>query len=261
MFDLRKISKIYKNYKALALTIISLLLIILPALLVFNYVMDIAAKLKSYPYIGTDNAFKNTINVSGEGSVYTKPDIVVVNLSVVTEGANIESVQEQNTKNTNNVIDFLKDFGVNEKDIKTKEYRLYPKYNYEDRNIPQIIGYEINQTIEAKIRDMEKIGEILEKSVSAGVNQINSLSFKVDNDEEFKNQARSLAVDNAKEKAKILASELGIKLNKIVGFIENSNFDFVDYKELGLGGGSIVPQIEAGENEIYVQVTLIYEIN
>lgn len=223
--------------------------------------MDIATKSRAYPYVGADVAYKNTISVRGEGKIYTKPDIAIVNLSVVTEGKDIKDVQEENSEKMNDVIEFLKDFGVTEKDIKTTNYQLYPRYNYENRRIPQIIGYEINQTLEVKIRNMDKIGEILERSVSIGINQVSSLTFGVDKDEELKEQARAMAIEDAKQKAKNLASQLGVKLVKLSGFDEGTSFDYPIYRELGIGGGGETPQIEVGENEILVNVTLIYEID
>lgn len=257
----KNFARAYKQYKAFILTIVTLLVILLPITIVINQLVDIATKTKAYPYIGADVAYKNTISVRGEGKVYTKPDIAVVSLSVVTEGKDITGVQEENAEKMNDVIKFLKEFGVEEKDIKTTNYRLYPRYNYKDRRIPQIIGYEITQTLEVKIRNLEKIGEILERSVSAGVNQVSSLRFSVDNDEELTEQARALAIKDAKQKAKNLASQLGVRLIKISGFDEGGGF-YPIYRDLtGIGGGGEAPEIQIGENEIVVSVTLIYEID
>ena len=258
--NLNKISRIYKSYKVLILTVITLVVILLPITLVINHIMDIASKMRAYPYIGADAAYKNTISVTGEGKILTKPDITIVNLSVVTEGKDISVVEEENSEKMNEVIDFLKDFGVAEKDIKTTSYRLYPRYNYENRRVPQIVGYEITQTLEVKIRDMEKIGEILEQSISAGINQVSSLQFSVDNDEELREQARALAIKDAKEKAKKLGSQLGIKLIKISGFNEGG-LDYPIYREYGIGGAAEAPKIQLGESEIVVSVTLIYEMD
>lgn len=259
----KNISNIYKTYKSLVLTIIILIVILLPITLVINNIMDIASKMKIYSYIGADVAYKNTISVGGEGRVYTKPDVAILDMSVVTEGRNIKNVQDENSEKMNKVISFLKGFNVEEKDIKTKNYRLYPRYNYEDRRVPQIIGYEITQTLEVKVRDMEKIGEILEQSISAGVNQVGSLRFSIDKDEELREEAREMAIKEAKQKAKKLAADLGVKLLKISGFNEGTSFDYPVpmYKEVGMGGTGDALQIQVGENEIVVNVTLVYEIN
>ncbi len=262
MFENLKIFKsVYKKYKTLILSIIGLVVILLPVALVIKYSVDIASKLRAYPYIGADAAYKSTISVRGEGRVYVKPDIAIVDLSVITEGKDVKDVQEKNTEKINGVIDFLKDFAVEEKDIKTKNYRIQPRYSYEEGRAPRIVGYRISQALEVKIRSMDKIGEVFEGSVNVGVNQVSSLRFEVDNDDEVKAEARKLAIEDAKEKAKKLASDLGIKLIKISGFDEGTSFDYPIFRELGLGGGAEAPQIEVGENEIAVNVTLIYEID
>lgn len=249
--------KEHKIFLLIFITLISCLFLVL----IVSEVVGIVNKIRQGHYIGADVAYKNTISVRGEGKVYTKPDVAIVDLSVVSEGKSVNIVQENNTKKVNGIIDFLKDFGIAEKDIKTKNYRIHPRYSYEKGMVPQIAGYEITQTLEVKIRDMDKIGEILEGSVGAGANQVSSLGFQVDNDEEFKAQARKLAIEEAKEKAKKLASQLGVKLIKISGFDEGTDFDYPVLKELGLGGGAEAPQIEIGENEIVVNVILIYEID
>jgi uncharacterized protein YggE len=249
----------FENFKTKNFVVLVSCLVLI---LIIYGIVGIINEIKEGCYIGADVAYKNTINVSGEGRVYTKPDIAVVSLSVITEGWSVGNVQEGNSEKMNGLIDFLKDFGIVEKDIKTKNYQIQPRYSYEEGRAPWISGYRISQTLEIKIREMDKIGEILEGSVNAGANQVSSLVFEVDNDEEFKAQARKLAIEDAKEKAKKLASDLGVKLIKIGGFTEDSDLDYI-YRatELAIGGGGGAPQIELGENEIAVNVTLIYEID
>ena len=207
----------------------------------------------------TDN---NVISFTGEGKAYIKPDTAFVDLSVVTQGADINNVQDENTKKMNKVITFLKGFGIEEKDIKTTNYNLYPQYTYENNQIPQIMGYQINQTLSVKIRKIDQAGDILKKVVSTGINQVNSFYFGVENDEEIKAQAREIAIKDAKSKAETLASQLGIKLGKISGFSENSGgypVMYDSYKASGMGGGG-TPNVLAGENEIVVNITLTYKI-
>lgn len=214
------------------------------------------------------DAVYRSISFSGEGKVYTKPDIATVTLSVVTESRTVADLQKKNTEKMNKVIEFLKGKGVEEKDIKTTNYNLYPRYDYSQYSsrIPQIIGYEITQSLEVKIRNLDKVGEVLEGSVAAGVNQIYSLYFKVDKDDDFKSQAKELAINNAKKKAEETAKQLGVKLGKLIGYNESGNYPgpiYSDYsKAMGMGGGGSesAPNIQIGENEITVNITLTYEI-
>jgi len=204
----------------------------------------------------------NQISFTGEGKVYSKPDIAFIDFSVVTQGTDISSVQDSNTKKMNQVIDFLKSFGIEDKDIKTTNYGLYPQYTYENNKIPQIMGYQITQTLNVKIRKTDTIGDILKKGVTMGINQVNSLYFGIENDEQLKEQARQLAITDAKKKADVMASQIGIKLGKIIGFSENTTgypVPMYDYKASGIGGGT-TPNVQTGENEITLSVTIIYEI-
>ena len=260
MFNLENFLKL-KKYKTIILTAVVLVVIILPLVIVISYGTEIVTELKSYRYIGAGLEFKNTISVTGEGKIYTKPDIAMVSISVVSEGKRVIEVQNENTKKINKVIKFLKDSGIEEKDIKTINYNLSPQYVYEERKTPIIVGYSLSQVLEVKIRILDKVGDILEGATEQGVNEINSLYFKVDKDEEVKEEARKLAIDDAKKKAEKLASQLGVKLVKISSFSEGGGETPV-YRNLeyGVGGGG-APQIQVGENEIIISVTLTYEIN
>lgn len=234
------------------------LIIVIMIIMVISGIFTFLGKGKS-GYGGTNN--NNLIYFSGEGKVYTKPDIAFVDFSVVTQGVRIKDVQEANTSKMNSIIAFLKKSGVEEKDIKTTNYNLYPQYTYENYKIPQIMGYQITQTVSIKIWDLTKVGDILEDATDWGVNQVNFLYFGVENDEQLKEQARELAIKDAKQKAEKSAEQIGIKLGKIIGFSESTNDYIPMYKEAyGMGGSSASPDIQTGENEITINVTLTYEI-
>jgi uncharacterized protein YggE len=256
MLDLSQI----KQHKIAFLILAIIVGIVLLACIVFG--MKILANKIGRSGYGLNNNI-NQISFAGEGKVYTKPDIAFVDVSVVTQGTQIKDVQDANTKKMNKVVNFLKSSGIDEKDIKTTNYNLYPQYTYENNKIPQIIGYQINQTLSIKIRDLDKVGSILQGGVDVGLNQVNFLYFGVENDEQLKEDARKIAIDDAKEKAKTLASQLGVRLIKITGFSDNTvGYPVPMYNAKtpqGMGGGE-TPNIETGQNEITVNVTITYEI-
>jgi uncharacterized protein YggE len=239
-------------------SIFAILVILVLVIMVISGVFMLLGKGKT----GQGDGSQNIITFTGEGKIYTKPDIAFIDFSVVTQGEEIGRIQDANTKKMNKVIEFLKSFGIEEKDIKTTNYNLYPQYVYENSKIPQIMGYQITQTLNVKVRQMDKIGEILEKVVNIGINQVNALYFGVENDEELKEQARKLAIDDAKKKAEKLSQELGIKLGKLSNFSENvaGYPTYREYYGYGVGGGGGAPDIQTGENEIIVNVTLTYQV-
>lgn len=225
----------------------------------------------------------NTISFSGEGKIFAVPDIAVVSFSIITEAPTSKKAQDNNSEKSNQVIKFLKDQGIEDRDIKTSSYNVYPQYNYPRpcplsdsqyditypcvQNETKITGYQVNQTFEVKIRDLEKVSTILDGLVSAGANQVNNLGFKVDNEEGLKEQAREMAIKDAKEKANKLKKQLGIRLGKIVNYSEGGNYppfylkaEALDSRGGGVGGDGPIPSVPAGENEIIVNITITYQI-
>ena len=205
----------------------------------------------------------NTISFSGEGQTLAKPDIAVISFSIITETATSKAAQDDNSAKSKTLADFLKEQGIEDKDIKTAGYNIYPQYRYPRDEKPEIRGYQVNQTMEVKIRDLDKVSGVLDGVVSAGANQINSLSFQIDNPDLLRETARAKAIENAKMKANGLEKQLGIRLGRIVNFSESAGgFPGPVFYEkslnAGMGGGG--PALPAGENEIVINVTLTYQI-
>jgi len=218
---------------------------------------------------------KNVISFTGSGTVYAKPDLALTSFSVITEAKTISETMTPNSEKMNKVIEAVKAQEVEEKDIKTTNFSIYPRYEYiksEDiyssyypEGSRELVGYEMNQTIEVKIRDLAKVGDIMQSATDAGANQIGSLQFTIDDKDSIKAQAREEAIQNAKAKAEELASQLGVKLGRIISFNESGttpsyySYDLKAASESsGLGGAA--PQIETGENKTEMTVTIVYEL-
>lgn len=212
----------------------------------------------------------HTVSFSGEGKILAKPDIAVVYLSLITEAKTAKAAQDDNSAKSQATIAFLKKQKIDEKDIKTTGYNISPQYIYSPVSAdspttkpPQIYSYQVNQTIEIKVRDLAKVSEILDGVVLVGVNQISGLIFQTDDPEKLKAEARELAIKDAKEKANELKKQLGIRLGKIINFSEGFSGipSPILWKNAALagdfGGG---PEIPSGENELTVKITLTYQI-
>ncbi|GAH49195.1 unnamed protein product [marine sediment metagenome] len=215
---------------------------------------------------------ENTITVSDTGEIYAKPDLALTTFSVITEEKTVAEALSKNTEKMNAVIDFVKSQGVEDKDLKTTSFNIYPRYEWHEEKAeipPQpsgervLVGYEIRQSLEVKIRDLEKIGAIIEGATEAGANQVGDLQFTIDKEDELKKQAREQAIEKAKTKAKELASQLGVNLVRIADFQESSIVPrYYGLEKVAVpGAGEAIPQIEIGENKIEVTVTITYEIN
>jgi len=231
----------------------------------------------------------NTISFTGEGKVFAIPDIAMISFSIVTEAKTSKEAQETNSEKSKKGVDFLKNQGIDEKDIKTTSYNVYPQYSYprplplgtETQSYPaqgssgivypeyypsnpKITGYQVNQSFEVKIHDLEKVSVVLDGLVSAGANQVNHLGFKIDDEEKLKEKARQLAIADAKEKAKNLKKQLNIRLGKIINYSEGGGYpihyrlEAQAFDKAGVGGNG--PEIPVGENEIVVNATITYQI-
>ncbi len=231
--------------------------------------VEIINNIKEGEYIGQDIESRNTITVSDSGEIYAKPDLALVTFSVITEAKTVEEAMSKNTEKMNSVIEFVKGEGIEEKDIKTTSFNLYPRYEYHRiENYPYppegkrvLVGYEVRQSLEVKIRDFSKIGKIIQGATEKGANQVSELQFTIDKEDELKSRARAQAIEKAKAKAKELAKQLGVRLVKITHFTESSVLPrpyFLEKAPAGMGGET--PQIEPGENKIEVNVSITYEI-
>ncbi len=215
------------------------------------------------------NEAENTITVTETGTVYAKPDLAITTASVVEEAETVAEALSANTEKMNKVIEAMKEEGVEEKDLKTTSFNIYPRYEWHEASeyYPTgeriLVGYEVSQSLQIKIRDLEKVGQIIQKATDSGANQIGNLQFTIDDQDELKKQAREEAISKAKTKAEELAGQLEVKLVRISNFSEGSvspvYYALEKAEATGIGGGG-EPQIETGESKIEVTVSITYDI-
>jgi len=218
-----------------------------------------------YKTLPENNVYPEALSISGEGKATVSPDIATVDLGITTEGSKVEQIVKENSDNMNALLAGVKTLGIAEKDIKTKSYSLQPRYEYDENGKRAFRGYTLSQTIEVKIRDFSKIGNVLETATEKGANNIGDLQFTVDDMEKVRAEARAKAIEVAKAKAQSIAEQTGIKLKKISSIYEDTgNYPYPAYSE-GMGAGmtakamsSVAPTIQSGEQEITVRVTLNY---
>ncbi len=208
-------------------------------------------------------------SVNGSGTVYAKADIANLEVGLKT-GAKKTAAEAtvDSTNKMNSIIAELKKLGIEDKDIKTSNYNLNPVYNYTQDKGQELVGYEVNQNVTLKIRDLSKIGDVIAKTTEKGANQVGNVSFTIDDEFALKNQARELAIKKAKEKAELIASQSGLKLGELKGVYENADqgmpimmsYTNAKMESDAMGGGIASPSIQSGQNEIKVDVTLTYEV-
>lgn len=204
------------------------------------------------------------ISFSGEGKVVVKPDIAMVSFAVSTKALKSADAVNENNQKMNAVIKAIKGVGIDEKDIQTTVYNLQPWYDY-TREGSVFRGYSLEQQISVKVRNLDTVNNVLDKATSAGANNVGNLSFTVDDMETVKAEARAKAIEQAKQKAKTLAKQAGLNLGKLTNVSEGySGYPTPSY---GIGGGanmmketSYAPDIQVGQSEVSVSVSLTYQV-
>jgi len=249
--------------KVILMVIMGLVLIVLGTYL-FNLSRN---AMRAYDYIGKTPDIQDRVTVTGEGKITAAPDVAILNIGLITEGLTVNAAQKQNNDKMNNVIKAIKEqFKVEAKDLKTQNYSVSPKYNWNEGR-QTIIGYTVNQNLQIKVRNFDQVGDIIAKATELGVNQVSGPDFMIDDIEKFRVQAREEAIAQAKDKAKVLADQVGIKLGRIVNFSEGGS----DYYPMPMYGARdmalsaeaktvTAPAIESGSQEVIVNVSISYEI-
>lgn len=240
-----------------------LLGILLVYIIVFFGTM-IRNNLQKYYYIGKADKAERMITIDGQGKVIAKPDIAVTTMGMISEAKTVAEAQAKNTTVMNKLISKLKELGVEEKDIQTTNYYIYPQYNYTESKGQELTGYQVSQSVTIKIRNLAKANDVLGLAGEVGTNSVSGLQFTIDDDEVYKAQAREEALKKVAEKAGTLSKSLGVWLGDIVSYAEYSgNGNFVSYENYkgGIGGGvSAVPQVESGSTDVVMNVNVTFEI-
>lgn len=220
-----------------------------------------------------DNPPVNTISVSGMGDAVATPDIARISFTVQESAASVAAAQTAATKRTNDALAAAKGLGILDKDVKTTAYSVYPQYENTvcapgtaciQNGSPKISGYQVSQSVTIKVRDTAKAGDVLQKLGTLGVQNISGPDFSVDDDSTVTAEARGKAITDAREKAEVLANQLGVRIVRVVSFSENSNTPYPTYSSVSKAGmmDSVAPapSLPVGQDETKVTVQITYEI-
>ncbi len=239
------------------------------ALFLFIKTLDVMAR-----FGDGENPMVNTITVTGTGTSTTTPDIARVTFTVQERASDVKSAQDAATERGNDAIAAMSGFGVDDADVKTLSYNVSPQYEsasgpcYGGICAPngsnRIIGYQVTQTVQVTVRDLDAVNDVLAKLGDLGVQNVSGPDFGVDDDEGVTNEARAEAIENAREKAEELAKELGVSLGDVVSYYDQSGpMPRVSYDSAAMSvsaAGAPAPMLPTGTDERTVTVSVTYEI-
>ena len=215
----------------------------------------------------TDPAFAKklsevrSINLSASGEVKVEPDLASISTGVTAEGETAREALSANTTAMKAVIAGLKSSGIDPRDIQTTNFSVSPRYqHFKDRRPPAITGYTVTNSVHIIVRDLKALGDILDKVVTLGANQIGGIQFDVSNSDALKDAARKQAVANALRKAKLLAEAAGAEIGEVLKITEESHSYSPRPQMMRTAMKSEAAPIEAGSQNLSVRVSVTWEL-
>lgn len=177
---------------------------------------------RAYPVTnGIDQPADHTISVAGSGKVTVTPDMATIRLGVIIEGKTAKAARDAAAERMTAVVAALRKLGINEKDIATSNLTLGPVYDYPNNATPTLRGYQLSNIVSVTVRDLDKLSDVLDNSVTAGATSVDSISFDVADRTAAEANARTAAVTDARDKADALAAGLGIRVTGVASVSES----------------------------------------
>ncbi len=204
------------------------------------------------------------LTTKGEGTVAVAPDIAYINIGVVTEDEDASVAQSENAKLMTRVQEAIRKAGVTSDNMKTMNYSIYKSYNYRGEDEREEV-YKASNTLKVTVRDLDKIGDLIDAASASGANQINSIEFTVEDQNAYYEEALVLAMENAKGKAEAILGSLNKTAQMPVRITETSYggpimraSDAIAFSAKAESMSYSTP-IESGDIEVSASVTVEYD--
>lgn len=201
------------------------------------------------------------ITVNGSATVKSRPDVAYVSFGVTTQDKDAAKAAKDNAAITNRVIEAIVKSGVPKSDIETINYSVSPMYNYPQNSAPVLTGYTVSNIVRAKLRDIAKVGALIDTGIKAGANNVQGVTFTIDNDAELRSRALAQAIQNANIKARAIAEAADVKLGRVYSVTESGGYTPRPMMEYGAAKAAEAPTpILPGDIEVTANVTVMYTI-
>ena len=205
-----------------------------------------------------------TITAQGEGKVYVTPDIAYIYIGVHTESDSVATALSDNNTQAQAVASTLKELGVDPKDIQTSAFSVNPQQQFDKNGVATKTVYAVDNTVNVTVRDLQKLGQILDTTVKSGANTITGISFDVQDKATAIAQARKLAIEDGRSQATDMATAAGVTLGDLQTLNVYSNSGPVPVYEGKGGGGAVsvagnVPTA-SGQMVLTMEASMVYAI-
>ncbi len=257
-----------QNPSSLFMSVLKTGLSFLVCLILFFAVLFTYTKLAGplpFSVNSTTTQQSDAFNVTGTGKASVSADQATVRLGVSAQASSAEAVREEMNQAINKVNAGIKALGVPDTDIKTENFNINPNYDYTPDGKQNIIGYNGNVNVVVKVKQTDLANKVIDSATANGANQVGGVSFDTVDQTAAEEEARTKAIADAKMKAEKAAQAAGFKLGKIINYNEGFGggvTPMYDARMLNAGSGAekAPTQLEEGQNEVAVSVTLSYEI-
>ncbi|MBI3701537.1 MAG: SIMPL domain-containing protein [Afipia sp.] len=200
-----------------------------------------------------------SISVTGEAAISAIPDLAQIDGGVTNDAKTAREASEANNKAMGVILLALKSAGIPEKDFQTSQLSLQPQYALNKSGLSPITGFRATNRVAIVVRDVAKIGNVVDTLVTNGANDIGGISFTVSQSSKLLDDARSKAIADARRKAEIYAQAAGISLGAPLSISEESSPSPAAYRKMSAGIASPAP-IAPGEETLRISVSVSYEI-
>lgn len=219
--------------------------------------------LRSYQYIGRASQSERTILLTADAKIKVTPDVAVTTVGMINTAPTVAEAQQKNTEVMNALIERVKALGVESADIQTSNYSINPQYNYTEKDGRILLGYEVMQNVQIKIRDIQKANQVFAIAGEVGANNVGGLQFIVDDHDVYLAKARQEALQKIAQKAQALSTSLDLRLGDVISYSEYEGGSTPpQYKAFAedIGGAQSAPSIEPGSTDIVLSVNVTYEV-
>ena len=203
------------------------------------------------------------VSVTGQGVVTAVPDMVTVSVGVVTQAGTAAAALAANNKAMSALGDVLNSFDITERDRRTSNFGISPRYERRtnDGRAPTITSYEVNNQLSIRYREIDRLGELLDAVVKSGSNRVGSLIFGNSDEDQHRDEARRLAVADARHRAELYAEAAGVELGEILSIAEAGAAQPRPMLRTAMMAEADFVPIAAGENEIRASVQVIFALD
>lgn len=202
------------------------------------------------------------LSISADGSSEARPDLATISLGVTTEGQTAQAALQENSRRMAALTQALRRAGIAERDIQTSNVSVYPQQQYRENQPPLITGYQANNTVTAKIRNINNVGRVIDAAVGAGGNNINGVTFSHADPEAQLDIARRAAIAEARRRAELYANALGMRVHRIVAVSEGGGYSPplpMAMERMAAASDAATP-ISPGQIETRVSVNITFEL-